>query len=184
MAIYCRLTPDGKNAFVVKALIERKMNEEEFMKKAKHLPTKEFVKRLPEEKARKVIEIARRLQALKAMKVTRFGKYVSSDSLDRTTTTTYWLGDKVFVHEYGECAEVFEREDAIKHGKGFYGEKFMAEHDIVGMEPFNFKYFKGDCVSGVEEISQEEYDAVKKEIVLLISIVSLNKVVREETGKR
>lgn len=184
MAIYCRLTPDGMNAFVLKTLIERKMTESEFMSKAKQLPVKELVKRLPEDKAIKVAKAALRLRELGAMKVTRFGKYVSSNSTDRTTTTTYWLGDKVFVHETGECAEVFERDEAIKYGKAFYGEKFMAEHDIEKMAPFNFKCFKGDRVSGVEEISQEEYDAIKREIVSLISIISLNKAVKQEEGKR
>lgn len=184
MAIYFRLAPDGKTALVAKTFIERNMSEDEFMTKAEQISVEELIKRLPAKKAEKVEAAVRKIGKLTDMKVTCFGNRSSSNPSTRTSAASYWLGGKVFIHEYGEEAERFERNEAIQYGKDFYGAEFMEKHDIEKMESFKFDYFKGDRHSGVEQITQEEYEAVKEEIKALTSIVSLNKIVKKDSGNR
>lgn len=184
MAVYFRLSPDGRSALVAKTLIEKKISEKEFDEKAKLVRVEELIKNLPAQKAAKVEATVRRLGQLTDMKVTCFGTRRSSNPSTRTSSTSYWLGGRVFIHEYGEYAERFERAEAIQYGKDFYGAEFMEEHNIEKMESFKFEYFKGDRHFGVEQITQEEYEAVKEEIKALTSIVSLNKSLKQDAGKR
>lgn len=184
MAIYFKLSDDGKKALVAKTLVEKDLSEKEFKERAKEIPLEELVKRLPEKKAEKVLAAAARLQELKEMKVTSYGRRTSSNPSTRTTSTSYWIGGKVFVNEVGENAEYFEREEALQYGKEFYGEDFMKEHNIDDMAAWNFEYYKGDKVSGVKQIAKEEYDAVQEEIQVLTSAVSLNKIMKKDSGKR
>ena len=184
MAIYFKLSDDGKKAFVAKTLVEKDLSEKEFKERAKEIPLEELAKRLPEKKAEKILIAANRLQELNDMKVTCFGKRMSSNPSTRTTSTSYWLGDKVFIHEYGEEAERSELQEALEHGKEFYGEDFMEEKNIVQMKSFKFEYFKGDRNSKIEPITQEEYNAVKEEMNMLTGIVSLNRIMKQDAGKR
>jgi hypothetical protein len=185
MAIWFKLSKDGKNVLVSKLMVDRKLTEKEFESKAKIMPVEEFLKRLPEKKAEKIIAVITRLKELAEMKATRFGKTSTSNPNTRTTSIFYHLGEKTFTHQVGEEAELFERESAIEYGKEFYGEEFMNEHNIFDkMTSFHFLYFKGDKNSGIEPITKEEYDSIQEEIKNLTSRVSLNKMLEKQSTKK
>lgn len=172
MPILFKFSKDGKKVSVAKSLLG-KMEEKEFKEKAKEVAAEAFAEKLSGSKKAKVEEVSKRLQELDAMKITVMGRLSFPNPCTRTTTTRYYLGGKSFVNQDGDEAEIFEYQDAIKYGNEFYGEEFMKINFARSRE-------KDLYFMGTKEISKEEYNDFMKEIEVLTSMVSLNKINKED----
>ena len=184
MAVYFKISQDGKKVMVAKTLLEREISEEKFDKISKEIDLKDFVSKLPSEKARKVMKVAEKVKKLNRIPITKIGVRNVPNPITRTVHTFYFVGDKVFCEDYGEDAKLFQEEEALKYANEFYGEEFMKKCNLIQMESDKFLYVQGNKDIGFKKSTKDEYENAKCEFEKLSSIISLNKLVEKDAVKR
>lgn len=169
MPVFVKISNDGNLVYVVKTLLCEEMTSGEFEKKAKCLKSEVFLAKFPSQVTSVVKEKIKRLKEIEGMKLSRIGRYTSTNVFTKEKEYSYIVGDKVFKKDYDDLIYQDYYDDALKYGKEFYGDKFMEEN--------RYRLEKDDedgFFSDKETICQEEYASLKAEIMNLTHITMIN----------
>lgn len=176
MAVYFKISQDGKKVIMARTLFEKELSQDKFDRISKEIDLKDFVEKLPQEKAKKIMKIAEKVKKLNRIPITKIGVKVASNPITRTTHTFYFVGDKVFCEDYGDDAKIFEKEEAAKYANEFYGVEFMKKCNLMQMEPDKFLYVQGNKEMGFKKSTEDEYEKAKDDLKKLSSIISLKEL--------
>ena len=184
MAVYFKISQDGKKVLVAKTLLEKDIDKEKFYKISKEIDLFDFTNKLSEEKAKKIIKVAEKAKKIYRIPITQYGKKVVNNNATNIIQTIYFVGDKVFCEDNGEKAKVFEKNDALKYAEEYYGKDFIKKFDLSKMESDEIIYVQGNKEIGFKKSVLEEFKRFQIEKEMLSSIISLNKLLKNDAGCR
>ena len=174
MAIFFKISYDGKSIDVVKTLISNKVDAFEFTKKAKKVSAEDFLEDFPKEIKDVVENKINRVCEIQNMKLGMFGVVVNSGLY--SNEVYYHVGDDVFV-DYNE-GDIKVREEAVKYGIKYFGKEFM-EQNIEMLDRQDMRYY-----SKTNQISKEEYSRLNKELSNLTSIMNVKDIKNQIEQKK
>ena len=179
MPVFVKISNDGNLVYVVKTLFCEEMTSGEFEKKAKCLKSEVFLAKFPLQITSVVKEKIKRLKEIEAMKLSRIGRYTSTNIFTKEKEYSYIVGDKVFKKDYDDIAYKDYYSDALEYCKKFYGDKFM-EENCHRLEKDDEDAFFSDKKS----ICQEEYASLKAEVMNLTHTTMINVKSKAKNAKR
>jgi hypothetical protein len=168
MSVMMQISNDGNEVYVLKTLLNSKVDESKFINKAKVIDSTAFIKSMPMKYRGVMIERINRVIDLHQMKLSKFGSITHSDRILNLTSTAIYTGGRIFYEDYGTEEIYHQTQDAIDYSKKYYGEDFMNRYGEKLLQE-NFLYF-----SDKKRISEEEYNKLMKEYESLTSIITIN----------
>jgi len=171
MSVFFKIADDGKDVYVVKNMVEKKISEEDFEKSAKRVSVEKFLSEFPEVSSEKLEKVINRVQKICEMKLSSVTISSSITPVVMSIRYYYDVAGKIFRHDYGQLEEFSQKEYAIQYAKEFYGEE-LANSRIIPMikEDSGSAFF-----SRREEISKEKYEELINEKKELTSIKFIEK---------
>ena len=165
MAIFIKISKDGKYLYCLKTLFNTNVSENEFIQRANIVPTKDFLQRYASKLDDSTLDKINRVKEISEMELSALGcMEIKSEGTEKMQIVCF-AGDEIFKGENIEET----KEEALDYAKRFYGSEFMKEK----LDFLNSKEIT--CFSKKEPVSFKKYKALMNELEKLTKIMFVKK---------
>ena len=163
MSLFFKISNDGESIYIAKTLFSDEIDYDEFIRRARNISVNKFLVKIPQELREKIRININRIKEIDDMNLSFVGTYEVNNSTEKKSYACHYL----FNERYYPNSLSGER--LIEKAEKFYGKESMSEiMDKVYQEKITY-------LSGIKEITKEEYNKLIEEKQDLMKVVCLKK---------
>ena len=169
MALFLKISRDGKSVSYCKTLFANEISESYFNKNCERITVAEFGSVFFKNIDNGIKEKIKRVREIAEMKLSALGRFSIYNENKEIIGTGYLAGDEVIDEGYvGNSV----RDEAVLYAKRFYGSEF-AKENLDKLDNDNVTYFSKENI-----ISFDEYDKLMKELKELTKMFAVKKEIK------